>query len=495
MSYRFFEILPGIAAWITLLGLIFFSWQLPAAVVIFIVLYDLYWFLKVGYLFFHLRFSFSELRKNMKIDWLAKLRDERGGSWERIRHLVVIPMYHEPHEIIRESILSIAGANYPKDKIMVVLALEERGGEGDKRAAERIKEEFGNTFGEFLITIHPAGISGELPGKGSNETWAVKKAKKEFIDPQNIPYKDILISVFDSDTRPGKDYFGVLSYKFLASKNPERSSYQPIPLFTNNIYHVSMFARLIGFSATFWQLMQQARAEQLVTFSSHSMPFETLVKIGYWHTDIVSEDSRIFFQCLLYHNGDWRVEPMLYPIFMDAVSGSNFWEAMKNLYKQQRRWAWGIENFAYIMHSFWKRSDIPARVKRFWAFRTFDGFFSWSTSSFIIFMFGWLPNIIGGDVFSTTIFSYNLPRVTGWLINLASLGIITSALLSIILLPPRPQGFKIYHILLYLAQWFLMPFTFIIFGSAPALEAQTRLMLSGKFRLGFWKTPKKKESS
>ena len=36
----------------------------------------------------------------------------------------------------------------------------------------------------------------------------------------------------------------------------------------------------------------------------------------------------------------------------------------------------------------------------------------------------------------------------------------------------------------------LMPLTLIIFGAFPGLEAQTRLMLGGRFRLGFWVTPK-----
>lgn len=491
MSKRFFEIVPAVTAWGTLLGLIFLSWQLPSIVVIFIVLYDLLWFLKTVYLFFHLRFSFAELRRNMRTDWFEKLKGEKPGEWERFHHLVIFPMYREGEEVVRESLENLCNTNYPLDKMIVVLATEEAGGEEDAALARAMHERFGPRFGNFLVTKHPANVPGELTGKGSNETFAAKQVKREVIDAQAIPYEDIVVSVFDIDSRPGKEYFALLTHQYLSVPAPERSSFQPIPLFTNNVYHVSPFARLTGFSATFWQLMQQGRPEQLVTFSSHSMPFKALVEVGFWQTDMVSEDSRIFFQCLVHYKGDWNVVPLHYPIFMDAVSGKNFWEAMVSLYKQQRRWAWGVENFPFLMEAFRKSKEIPLAVKHFWSWRTFDGFFSWSTSSFIIFLFGWLPNLLGSEAFRSTLFSYNLPRVTGWLVNLASIGIVTSALLSIVLLPPkRPEGFGKHRVFLYFLQWVLMPVTFIIFGSIPALEAQTRLMLGGKFRLGFWKTPK-----
>jgi hypothetical protein len=74
--------------------------------------------------------------------------------------------------------------------------------------------------------------------------------------------------------------------------------------------------------------------------------------------------------------------------------------------------------------------------------------------------------------------------------NLAVIGVITSAAASIILLPPKPVWFKWYHNFLYLLQWILLPVNLIAFSAIPGLEAQTRLMLGGKYRLGFWVTPK-----
>jgi hypothetical protein len=492
--FRFFEVLPGALAWMTLLGLIFLSWRLPTAVAFFIILFDLYWLLKTIYLFFHLRYSFLEMRKNLKINWLKKIQEEKIADWEKIYHLVIFPMYREPYELIRQSFLSLLKTNYPKEKIFAVLAVEERGGQKDLEVALRIQKEFGESFGAFLYTVHPAQIPGELAGKGSNETWAARQVKEKIIDPRGIPYSQVLVSVFDSDTQVGPDYFAILVYKFLTFPNGRHSSFQPIPLYINNFYKTNAFARLIAFSTTFWQLMQQSRKEQLVTFSSHSLPFEALVEVGFWQTNIVSEDSRIFFQCFNYFSGDWQTVPLFYPVYMDAVSGKNFWEAVRNLYRQQRRWAWGVENIPYALTDFIRNKMIPLKKKLSWVYILFEGFYSWAVSSLIIFLFGWLPLMLGGSEFRATVISYNLPRLTGFLMRLSTTGIIISAVLSIVLSAPRLRDFKKYYYVLYCLQWFLLPFVFIIFSSLPALEAQTRLMLGGRLRLGFWKTPKANRS-
>lgn len=80
----------------------------------------------------------------------------------------------------------------------------------------------------------------------------------------------------------------------MSVNNPYRSSYQPIPVYHNNIWSAPFFSRVAAASNTFWQMMMQIRPEMLVTYSSHSMTFKALVDIGFWSTKMVSEDSRIF---------------------------------------------------------------------------------------------------------------------------------------------------------------------------------------------------------
>jgi cellulose synthase/poly-beta-1,6-N-acetylglucosamine synthase-like glycosyltransferase len=503
--YRFFEILPGLLAWLTIALLFLLSWLVPVFAAIFIIFFDIYWFFKIIYLSFHLRAAFFKIRKNLKTNWLRRLDEltsrvgapteaseleKQAMDWQGVYHLVILPMYKEPYELVKETFESIINTNYPKDKFIVALGTEEKAGSPAKEIARKIEKEFGAQFFKFITTDHPTNLPGEIPGKGSNQTWIAKQVKKEIIDPLKIPYENVLASVFDVDTYIYPEYFGILTYNFLTCEHPQRSSFQPVPLFANNIFQAPALGRVIAFSSTFWQMIQQARAERLTTFSSHSMPFKAIVEIGFWHTNVVSEDSRIFWQCYLQYSGDWRVVPLYYLISMDANIAPTFWQTMANLYKQQRRWGWGAENIAYMLDGFLKNPKIPRVKKWYWGFTVIESFHSWATNALIIFALGWLPIFLGGAHFNFSLLSYNLPQVTRFIMTLAMIGIATSAILSVILLPPKPKWFKKRHYILYFFQWILMPITIIFFGAFPGLEAQTRLMLGGKWRLGFWPTPK-----
>ena len=45
-------------------------------------------------------------------------------------------------------------------------------------------------------------------------------------------------------------------------------------------------------------------------------------------TNIVSDDSRIFWQCFFKYNGDYRVKPLYYPISMDANVARSFFRTL-----------------------------------------------------------------------------------------------------------------------------------------------------------------------
>jgi len=404
--FRFFETVPALFSWGTLVLAFVLSWLAPVAAALFIIVFDLLWLLRISFLSFHQMASFSQMKKNLKTDWIEKLEQLQSRDWKDVYHLIILPMYKEGTEIVEPSLISLTKADYPKDKMIVVLAVEERAGDISLKVAEAIEKEFGNIFLRFLITVHPKNIPGEIAGKGSNTAWAAKRAKELIIDKLSIPYENVIVSGFDIDTQPYPQYFSCLAWHYLTGKNPLRSSYQPIPIYNNNIWEAPAFSRVISSSGTFWQMMQQERQEQLVTYSSHSMPFKIFEEVGY-PVNIVSDDSHIFWKSYLYYDGDYRVVPLYYPISMDAVMAKTFFKTAINQYKQQRRWAWGCVEIPYLFFGFIRNKKIPLREKFRHSCVMLDGFWSWATSALLIFFLGWLPLMLGSRSFQVTLLSYN----------------------------------------------------------------------------------------
>jgi len=483
--YRFLEIFPGFLSLGTLISTFLLSALAPIVVAIFIILFDIYWLLKIGYLSFHQLSSFFQMKKNLKIDWLKRIKKIK--DWEKIYHLIILPFYKEGKEIVEASLKAIVDCQYPKEKMIVVLAIEERAGETSQKIAKEMAEKFSKNFSQFLVTIHPKDLPGEIAGKGSNVAWAIKIAKERIITPLKISPENIIVSNFDIDTRPYPQYFSCLTFHFLTAKKPQLSAYQPIPVYNNNIWLAPAFSRVVATSGTFWQMMQQERPEQLVTYSSHSLPFKVLEEVGY-PSNLVSDDSRIFWKSYLFYNGNYKVIPLHYPVSMDVVMAKNLIRTITNQYRQQRRWAWGVENIPYLLFGFLKNRKISFFEKIRRSSDILDGFWSWATSSLLIFFLGWLPLILGGERFNLTIFAYNLPRLTRNLMTLAMTGMIVSAILSFKILPPKPKNWGALKSFSIVSQWLLLPVTLIFFGAIPALDAQTRLVL-GKY-LGFWPTEK-----
>jgi len=486
--YRLFEFFPGFLAWTTLIGMAFLSWLRPAWTAYFIIIFCSYWLLRTIHFSVHLVAAYKKMKVNLNIDWIKELEKLPATKWRDVWHLIVLPMYKEDLKVVKSSFESLAKSDYPKDRMIVVLALEERAGEQAKEVADKIFKKYGKEFFRLLVTVHPADIQGEIAGKGSNETWAGKKAKQEIIDPLKIPYGNIIVSCFDIDTQVYPKYFSCLAYHFLTSSKPFRSSFQPIPLYMNNYWEAPFFSRVVASSNVFWQMMQQQRPEKIVTYSSHSMSFEALAEMDFWQTNVVSEDAGIFWKAFIFYDGDYKVVPLHYPLSMDSCVAETFWKTAKNQYKQQRRWAWGSEGIPYLLFGMVKNKKLPFRKGFTYLFLATEGFWAWATNALLILCLGWLPLILGGHEFQSTVLAYNLPVVTRNLMTLALVGLFTGVAINDLLSKQYPVYYTAKKKVFTFLQWIFFPLALIFFGALPAIDAQTRLMF-GKY-MGFWVTPK-----
>jgi hypothetical protein len=492
--YRFLETIPATLVWGTFIGAIILSIFQPLWAIYIIILFDLYWLIKAIYWLIYLFNSYRRFRRDTRIDWLARLKkedpvskDDANSHWSDVCHLIFLPTYKESFNVLDTTFKGLVESNYPSKKFIIALGIEERDKKNGLIIAEQIKQKYGDRFYLFSTSVHPKDLPNEQPGKGSNNVFAAKQIKKE-IDKLNIPYERIIVSTFDIDSVVHKEYFAHLTYKFLTHPKPHNTSFQPVALFNNNIWESNPFTRTISNGTTFWLLTDLSRPDRLFTFSSHSMSWKTLVDVGFWEPDLVTEDSRIFLQCFIHFNGSYTVTPMYIPISMDTVETGTFFGSLAGVYNQQRRWAWGIEHFPYMVWHFWGNKKI-AFIKKFkYFFNLTEGMYSWATAPILIILLGRLPLYFADRSTQSTVIAQNAPIVLDWLLTIAMIGLFATAILSVIFLPPIPKGESKHRYIWMLLQWLLFPINMILFGSVPAIDAQTRLA-TGAY-LGFNVTKK-----
>ena len=483
--YRFFEVLPATLSWGTLLLIVWLSIYIPSLAAYLIIAFSFFWLLKTIYLSIHLRHNWKRLQYNLAIDWEERLT---YFNHKHLFHLVILPFFNEPFETIERSIVALVQAKGDKKNLLIVLAAEERAGEEAMKRAHVLKERYGKHFFKFLVTVHPQNVPGEMAGKGSNISFAAEKARVEILDFQRIPYNNVIVSAFDIDTVVYPDYFNCLGWHFLNAKDPLHTSFQPVPLYNNNIWDAPALARVVAVSSTFWQMIQQERPEKLATFSSHSISFRALYEANYWQRNMVSEDSRIYWNLFFLNEGNYHVVPLAYPVSMDTNFTSSFLKTLRNIYRQHRRWTWGVENVPYIIYQSIQHKGIPLMKRLQAVFVQLDGFWSLATHPLILFLLGWLPIVLGSPAFHVTVLSYNLSSVARTVLTLAMFGLVISSIISLSLLPPRPNHHRRERLVFMVLQWILVPITMIVFSAIPGLESQTRLAI-GRY-MGFWVTPK-----
>ena len=481
--WRILEILPGFFTWCVLLLPVILSLFHPEWVAYFAIFYAVLWLFRSFKLSFFLIVSYLKFRKNQKIDWKEKLDKIRKKDIaapyikpKDILHFVVLLTFKEAEEIIRESVKSYANSNFPvKEKIVFVLAIEETDEANGREIFANLKKEFSSYFKDFLLTVHPKRMYGEIPGKSSNINFAARKIKN-ILDTKKIPYENVILSNFDADTIVHEQYFAELEYKYLKQKDRHRKAYQPTHFYHNNIHDVPSMVQLVSLSGSFWRMAESQQPEKYRSFSSRSNSFANLVEIDFWDPSIIPEDSRQFWTGYFKYQGNFKLVPLYSPLYMDAVLSNTYLETLKSQYLQLRRWAWGVSDFPFVVkQSLFTNISLGRKFKAMWD--VFESNFFWATAPFLITFLGWIPAIFNPE-FRESVLAYRLPGVVSQILTFSSIGLFLCASFTILILPDSSKKRGIFNHLKSILQWMFIPVVSVFFSAIPALDAQTRLMLN-----------------
>ena len=510
--YRFFEILPGLVSYGAILLLFLLSWLDPVLGSIYLFIIIASTLVKAIGVAYRTVQGYKVMKSAERVDWrgrmedlsyphesFERLRDDDNKSYhfnehvenlklmaamradypnpEKIYHAIIITAYNEGIEVLEPSIEAINKNTFPNDRIIVVLAYEARGGEAMEKTAKALRSKYKNTFKDFFLVEHPDNIPGEVVGKGPNLTCAGEELAR-YVKKAKLPVENIIVTSLDSDNLMHEKYLDSVAYEFVTHPRRQHLSYQPISLFTNNIWDAPAPTRVIAVSNSFFNVITTMRPHILRNFASHSQPLQALEAMGFWSKRTIVEDGHQYWRSLFFFGGDYSVLPIRVPIYQDAVVDENIFKTIKAQFVQVRRWYYGASDVAYVGSKLFVKKDqrlVPFRrlFPKFW--RLLDSHITLAIMAPIVAFGGWVPMIM--NLSAHTMVGYNLPNVVSIVETIAAVGLVVTVLISFRLLPPRPPKYKKGKALFMILQWVLMPVTSILYQSLAAFYAQTRLML------------------
>lgn len=513
-QYRFFEILPGLLSYgaiILLIVLSFLNTVLASAYLLLIVLTALVRAVGIAY---HTIKGNKELKRACAVNWHArlmelgdaeasykKLKDKNYKEYEFSNHkenllaiatnpkkypkpdeiinAVIITAYTEPFDVIEPTIKALTKVTYDKKNLLIFFAYEERGGESIEATVKKLKSLYGDQFMDFVLSKHPKDLPNEVVGKGGNITYAGHRLK-EYCDRNKIAYDRVIVTTLDCDNRPHPKYFDAVAYEYIVNENRNNMSYQPVALFINNIWDVPAPMRILATGNSFWNIISSVRPHTLRNFASHSQPLKALVGMNFWSVRTIVEDGHQYWRSYFYFKGNYTVQPILVPIYQDAVLSGTLKKTLKDQFKQLRRWSYGASDIAYVaMNIFTKDRDVPLMPALGRFIRLLDGHVTLACISFLVAFGGWVPLIVNPRA-SMLIAAQQLPDAISKIQQVAMLGIIVTIVISFQIIPKRPARYKWTKSIFMFAQWILMPVTAILYSALAAYVAQTRLMF-GKY--------------
>lgn len=448
-SYRFFEILPALLSYGTILLLVVLSVFNPLLAAIYLLILIITLLVKAIGIALHTIMGHRRLQKAQKIDWrdrLAQLEDpvasyqrvagryakepstkvhhknlqrlaEDPGRFPKpssIYNAVIVAMYNESYEVLQPTLQSVADTTHDNSRMVVVLAYEERGGKAAKEVAQRLAKEFKGVFKAFHIVEHPDDMPNEVVGKGGNITYAGFFLKKWF-KKQKISYSNVIITTLDSDNRPHPKYFDYVTYEYIVHENRKHYSYQPVSLFLNNIWDAPAPMRVIATGNSFWNIISSMRPHLLRNFASHSQPMDALVEMDFWSTRTIVEDGHQYWRSYFHFDGNYAVMPISVPIYQDAVLNDTYIKTLRAQFVQLRRWAYGASDVPFVA----TRVLSKSRTVPFWAgftrlVRLIDSHVTLASLAVMVAVGGWVPLLINQEA-ARDIAAHQLPVVVSTL--------------------------------------------------------------------------------
>ena len=149
------------------------------------------------------------------------------GDLQKLVHVLVMSGYKEPMEVILATLDSFKAQTVAR-QLFVVVGLEEKTPDYEVKKAAFLAR-YQGIFRHIMVTQHPSGVDGEIPGKCSNVNYAARLAVEELKDMSLYNTDRCIITTCDTDNPFPPKYFEYLGFDFLRREDRMEVVWQASP--------------------------------------------------------------------------------------------------------------------------------------------------------------------------------------------------------------------------------------------------------------------------
>ncbi len=414
-------------------------------------------------------------------------RDEIS-RYQAVHHLVVLPNFDEPQDILKRTLQSLAVQAGVRDHLTVVLGMEEREA-GARDKAEALLRMYKGSFYRIMATFHPSDLPGETPGKATNETWAVRRAGEELVERLGIPLRQIVVTVVDSDSIIHPHYFAELTRQFATDPRGDAVVWQAPIFLDNDIWHTSAAIRLVTFFSNAISTGDYISPwEAKFPYSTYSISLSLLEEVNFWDPTAMAEDENIFMRTFFRKGGKTLIRHIYLPVHGNPVYGVNLWHASGIFFNQKVRQGWGGTEIGYLIQMWNYAPGAPFFHKLGRLLKLIHDHLFFSTAGFVVALGTMLSIIIDHTpVITLPPASFNPPLFI--LLNLMG-----GSTLVVIWFTERVRlargrmDWSLKSLLSEVVAWVIFPALFFLLMNLPGLLAQTQMLLGRP--ISYSRTPK-----
>ncbi|PAV78209.1 hypothetical protein WR25_23525 [Diploscapter pachys] len=292
--------------------------------------------------------------------------DKLNTDFVTVKHVVGLCIYKEPQALIMDTIDSIASQPDAKKKITCVIGME--AGTPDKEAREKeLHEKYDSQFDRFIVTVHPKGLPGDIPGKCSNLNYTSRQAIKILRRDKDYPLNrkdkkvEVLVTTGDCDSIFGERYFDALEedYWKISSEQRTYTVWQSPLFYCMNLDKSPFFVRVTGLLRAFF-MMGYLIPWNINTMSIFSLTLKLLEDGEYTHPSYQMEDIIALIRWSLAVRRRCVIRAIPVATLSGPTSGKNYCDEWYEWARQVRRWTIGAaEVFHYFAIKFFR---LPAMV-------------------------------------------------------------------------------------------------------------------------------------